>query len=87
MEDIIICVLLYADDVALLAENDLQQLIIRVANWCRKNHFNYNINLNKTKILKIRPKCKLVVPMVHLLEIFIEPYFINTTEFFFINKN
>ena len=41
------------DDIALLAENedDLQQLIIRVANWCRKNHLT--INLDKTNILHI----------------------------------
>ena len=46
------------DDIALVAENedDLQQLIIRVANWCRKNHLT--INLDKTNILHIHPKCK-----------------------------
>ena len=50
MEDIIKCILLYADDIALLAENevDLQQLILRVASWCRKNHLT--MNLDKTKL-------------------------------------
>ena len=48
MEDIIICIFLYAHDIALLAENedDRQQLIIRVANWL-------TMNLDKTKILCI----------------------------------
>ena len=38
-EDIVICILLYADDIALFAnnENDLQHLICRVATWCDKN--------------------------------------------------
>ena len=56
MEDIIICTLLLY--IALLAENedDLQQLITRVANWCRKNYLT--MNLDKTKILHICPKCK-----------------------------
>ena len=43
-------------DIALFAnnENDLQQLVCRVAKWCDKNHLAMNIN--KTKVLHIRPK-------------------------------
>ena len=50
------CILLYADDIALFAnnENDLQHLICRVATWCNKNRLAMNVN--KTKVLHIRPK-------------------------------
>ena len=54
-EDIVMCILLYTDDIALFAnnENDLQQLIFRVATWCDKNRLAMNID--KTKVLHIRP--------------------------------
>ena len=54
-EDIVMCILLYADDIALFAnnENDLQQLICRVATRCDKN--SLAMNINKTKVLHIRP--------------------------------
>ena len=57
-EDIVMCILLYADDIALFAknENDLQLLICKVATWCDKNRLAMNIN--KTKILHIRPNKK-----------------------------
>ena len=50
------CILLYAYDIALFAnnENDLQQLICGVTTWCDKNRLSMNIN--KTKVLHIRPK-------------------------------
>ena len=54
-EDIVMCILLYVDDIALFAnnENDLQQLIGRVGTWCDKNFLAMNID--KTKVLHIRP--------------------------------
>ena len=55
-EDIVKCILLYADVIALFTnnENDLQQLIHRVATWCDKNCLTMIID--KTKVLHIRPK-------------------------------
>ena len=37
------CILLYADDIALFAnnENDLQQVICGVATWCDKNSYKH----------------------------------------------
>ena len=51
-EYIVMCILQYADDIALFSnnENDLQQLICRVATWC-----GLAMNINKTKVLHIRP--------------------------------
>ena len=52
----IINILLYADDIVLIAENenDLAHLINRVNTWCNKNQMC--INTEKTKILHIRKK-------------------------------
>ena len=46
--------IIYADDIALLAENevDLQQLIIRVANRCRKNYLTMNLDKNSTHLIR-----------------------------------
>ena len=51
-----ICNLLYADDIVLLAENenDLQELINVVSNWCEK--WRMEVNLDKTNIMHIRKK-------------------------------
>ena len=51
-------ILLYADDIVCLAEteNDLQQLLIIVENWCRK--WRLEVNLDKTNVMHIRPKRK-----------------------------
>lgn len=42
VDDLIVCVLLYADDVILLAEHekDLQQMLNVVAEWCWKCRLN-----------------------------------------------
>ena len=51
-----ICNLLYADVIVLLAENenDLQELINVVGNWCEK--WRMEVNLDKTNIMHIRKK-------------------------------
>ena len=51
-------ILLYADDIVCLAENetDMQELLIIVENWCRK--WRLEVNLSKTNIMHVRPKRK-----------------------------
>ena len=51
-------ILLYADDIILLAENenDLQSMLEIVENWCRK--WRLEINLNKTNVMHVRKKRK-----------------------------
>ena len=48
-----ICVLLYADDIVLLAENekDLQTLLNTTHEWCSK--WKLNINIEKSKIMHL----------------------------------
>ena len=55
----VINILLYADDIVLFAETelDLQELLIIVENWCEK--WRLEVNLSKTNILHIRSKRKL----------------------------
>ena len=55
-ELMLINILLYADDIVLLAENeeDLQALLFIVQSWCIK--WRLDVNLSKTNILHIRPK-------------------------------
>ena len=55
---IIINVLLYADDIVLIAgnEQDLQSLIFIVENWCKK--WRLEINLTKTNIMHVRKSQK-----------------------------
>ena len=57
-EEVLICILLYADDIALLAEKeeDLQSLIDKVNTWCCKNLMT--INVTKTKVLHMRKKSR-----------------------------
>ena len=57
-ENTFVNVLLYADDIVLLAKNeqDLQFLLILVENWCIK--WRLEVNLTKTNILHIRGKRK-----------------------------
>ena len=54
LEDELICVLLYADDVVLLAETeeDLQILLDIVSLWCKK--WRLEVNLSKTKVMHVR---------------------------------
>ena len=56
IDNIIISILLYADDIVLIAKNerDLQTLITCVSEWCMK--WKLKINLGKTKIVHFRPK-------------------------------
>ena len=51
-------ILLYADDIVCLAEceNDLQEILVIIENWCKK--WRLEINLTKTNILHIRNKRK-----------------------------
>ena len=58
-DDVLVNILLYADDIVLLAENenDLQQLICLVESWCTK--WRLEVNLSKTNIMHIRSKRKL----------------------------
>ena len=57
-ENTFVNVLLYADDIVLLAKNehDLQFLLLLVENWCIK--WRLEVNLTKTNILHIRGKGK-----------------------------
>ena len=54
--DLLINILLYADDIVLLAENehDLQELLFVIEKWCKK--WRLEVNLTKTNILHIRNK-------------------------------
>ena len=58
IEHNILNILLYADDIVCLAEseNDLQDILIIIENWCKK--WRLEINLTKTNILHIRSKRK-----------------------------
>ena len=57
-ENLLVNILLYADDIVLLAENeeDLQSLLFIVECWCKK--WRLEINLTKTNIMHIRSKRK-----------------------------
>ena len=57
-ENLAINILLYADDIVLLAENeqDLQSLIFIVECWCKK--WKLEVNLTKTNIMHIRANRK-----------------------------
>ena len=54
----VVNILLYADDIVLLAKNeeDLQFLLLIVENWCLK--WRLEVNLTKTNIMHVRPKRK-----------------------------
>ena len=51
-------ILLYADDIVLLSENecDMQRLLDMVQEWCE--NWRLEVNLSKTNILHVRPKRK-----------------------------
>ena len=51
-------ILLYADDIVLLAsnENDLQLLLLIVENWCKD--WRLEVNLTKTNVMHVRAKQK-----------------------------
>ena len=50
----IVCVLLYADDIVLLSENeqDLQILLTNLNDWCNKN--DMDIDNSKSNVIHIR---------------------------------
>ena len=56
IDNIIVSLLLYADDIVLLAKNekDLQTLITCVTRWCNK--WKLKVNIGKTKIVHFQPK-------------------------------
>ena len=51
-----VSILLYADDIALIAENeeDLQKMLIKLNEWCAK--WQLRLNINKSKIVHFRKK-------------------------------
>ena len=57
-EGLLINILLYADDIVLLAETeeDMQSLLFMVECWCKK--WRLEVNLTKTNIMHFRPKRK-----------------------------
>lgn len=58
IEEIVINILLYADDIVIFAENeeDLQSLLFIVQIWCEK--WRLEVNLSKTNILHVRQSKK-----------------------------
>ena len=52
--DYVLSILLYADDIVCLAENeaDLQSILFIIENWCKK--WRLEVNLTKTNILHVR---------------------------------
>lgn len=56
LKDEILSILLYADDMVLMADNekDLQSLLDCVAGWCSK--WKLSENIDKTKVVNFRPK-------------------------------
>jgi len=62
-----LCILLYADDIVILAENEeeLQILLNFVNNWCRK--WKMKVNRDKTKVVHFRKKkCKVTDKQFHM---------------------
>ncbi len=55
MEEKKVCLLLYADDLCLIAdyERDLQVMLNVLSDWCGK--WKMNVNVNKTKVVHFRP--------------------------------
>ena len=64
--NLLVNILLYADDIVLLAENenDLQSLLFLVQNWCKK--WRLEVNLSKTNILHVRNSRKIQSKFVFL---------------------
>ena len=58
-ENLLVNILLYADDIVLLAENeqDLQSLLFIVEKWWQK--WRLDVNLSKTNILHVRNRRKM----------------------------
>ena len=76
-ENMLINILLYADDIVLLAEKeeDLQFLLSIVESWCKK--WRLEVNLSKTNIMHIRSKRKLQSKFVFLFDKQPVPYCAN----------
>ena len=58
MDDINIPILLYADDIVLISENEsnLQKMLDHVDSWCKK--WQMRVNVDKTKVVHFRNKRK-----------------------------
>ena len=58
IDDLLLNILLYADDMVLLAEseNDLQALLDILYQWCMK--WRLNVNIAKTQVVHFRPSRK-----------------------------
>ena len=54
LNDYLLCILLYADDIVCLAEceSDLQDIIFLIEQWCKK--WQLEVNLTKTNVMHIR---------------------------------
>ena len=52
-----VCILLYADDIVLIAENesDLQDMLTMLSTWCTSIRNGMNINASKSKVVHFRP--------------------------------
>ena len=73
----LINILLYADDIVLLAETEenMQFLLFIVECWCKK--WRLEVNLGKTNIMHVRPKRKLQSKFVFLFDMQPVPYCSN----------
>ena len=67
-----ICILLYADDIVLLAEtaNDLQVLLDALHDWCCTN--DMNTNSMKSNIVHFRPLSVLVTDVIFYFQIYFD---------------
>ena len=73
-EGLLINILLYADDIVLLAEKeeDMQSLLFIVECWCKK--WRLEVNLTKTNIMHIRSKRKMQSKFVFFFDKSTVPY-------------
>ena len=56
MDNELVCILLYADDVVVLANNEdeLQKMLTHINKWCKR--WKMTINMTKSKVTHFRPK-------------------------------
>ena len=83
-ENLAINILLYADDIVLMAENeeDLQSLIFMVESWCKK--WRLEVNLTKTNIMHIRTSRKQQSKFMFIFDMQPVPY---CTEYKYLGAN
>ena len=72
--DYVFSILLYADDIVCLAENeeDLQSILFIIENWCKK--WRLEVNLTKTNIMHVRNSRKQQSKFTFLLDMKPVPY-------------